>query len=313
MRQRRSASVADQPWPQQIVDYRGARLRAQDYFQRPDIGIQVYRLREMPAVLAHAHEFQEIVYIVRGSAEHEVTGPDGAIERYPLLPGDCFVIGRDERHAVLRPRRIELCNVLFTPEPLVGDASGIAAVPGVDALIGIDPDRPRGVKMHLTAGERESVMAGIEAMLDETERGAPGQAAAMRGLLIVLLVHLARAWTRTRGEELPSRPGRGRDALDQARAWIEEHYARPLTLADIAARAQLSPGHFSERFKQRFGIGPWEFLAELRIARARHLLRTTDATVTQIALAVGFSDSSYFARVFRDAVGATPRGFRARR
>lgn len=208
---------------------------------------------------------------------------------------------------------IELCNVLFTPEPLVGDASGIAAVPGVDALLGIDPERPRGVKMHLAAGEREAVMGCIEAMVDETTQRAPGQAAALRGHLIVLLVHLARAWMRTRGEARPTGGARRQDAVDQARAWIEEHYSRPLTLADIAARAQLSPGHFSERFKHRFGVGPWEFLADLRIERARHLLRTTDASVTQVALAVGFTDSSYFSRVFRDTVGETPRIFRARR
>jgi AraC family transcriptional regulator, transcriptional activator of pobA len=230
------------------------------------------------------------------------------------VPGDCFALAPGDWHAYSKPRRLSVYNILFTDQALIGQAGLAGELPAARRLIdGLDAGGEI-VALHLGIDERERVMAGIEAILAEAERRRPGYASAMRAQLLLLLVELGRAWSRARGEE----PGgkahpRQREAVEAARAYIEERLADPLTLDAIAAEVGLSSGHLSTLFKRRFAVSPFDYLAKLRLERAKQLLRSTTLGVGAIARAVGFADPSYFARCFHAAVGETPRRFRAAR
>jgi transcriptional regulator GlxA family with amidase domain len=63
-------------------------------------------------------------------------------------------------------------------------------------------------------------------------------------------------------------------------------------------------------FRQELGMTPIAYLNRFRIIQAKHLLVTTDKSVTAVALDVGFADAGYFGRVFRREVGMTPEAFR---
>jgi AraC-like DNA-binding protein len=63
-------------------------------------------------------------------------------------------------------------------------------------------------------------------------------------------------------------------------------------------------------FRKATGQTPIEYLVRLRIQKAMELLRTTDRTITEIAMDVGFNDSNYFARQFRRLTDRSPRAFR---
>jgi transcriptional regulator GlxA family with amidase domain len=63
-------------------------------------------------------------------------------------------------------------------------------------------------------------------------------------------------------------------------------------------------------FRRRFGQSVKDFLEEVRVARARELLVTTDLPIQKVAAEVGFRDPNYFGRVFRQHVGKCPRDFR---
>ena len=98
---------------------------------------------------------------------------------------------------------------------------------------------------------------------------------------------------------------RARDAIDGS-------YAEPLDVPTLARIAHVSEAHFIRTFRATFGETPNRYLQRRRVERAMWLLRTTDRTVTDICMDVGFASLGTFSRVFRDIVGEPPSAYRRR-
>ncbi len=90
--------------------------------------------------------------------------------------------------------------------------------------------------------------------------------------------------------------------------FIEEHLAENVRLAELAALADLSPYHFARAFKTSFGQPPHRYHLGRRIEHAKALL--PGHSVTEVALAVGFAETSSFSAAFRRVTGVSPREFR---
>jgi len=101
-------------------------------------------------------------------------------------------------------------------------------------------------------------------------------------------------------------------SVARAQRWIEAHLAEPIAIEEVAAAVDLSTSQFRHVFRQATGAAPQEYLLRRRIERARHLLATTDAAITEIALDCGFTTSQYFATAFKKQTGMTPRAWRDR-
>ncbi len=102
------------------------------------------------------------------------------------------------------------------------------------------------------------------------------------------------------------------DVLQRARRYVEHHYMDPnISLAEVAAQAGHSPSHFSAVFSQETGVTFKEYLTEVRIKKAKELLRGTSAKSYEIAYRVGYSDPHYFSYVFRKNTGLTTSEYRA--
>ena len=78
---------------------------------------------------------------------------------------------------------------------------------------------------------------------------------------------------------------------------------------EYAQQHLMSPYWFSQNFKKITGCSPAQYLISLRMAHAMNLLDNTDDTVVQIALAMGYDNTQYFHRLFRDHTGMTPSIF----
>jgi transcriptional regulator GlxA family with amidase domain len=96
----------------------------------------------------------------------------------------------------------------------------------------------------------------------------------------------------------------------QAQEWLRAHYNDAVHIADLAHHLGISLRTLNRRFKLATGINPNAYLQQRRIDSARELLRTTDLGVHEIAIAVGYSDSGYFCRLFRNVMKQTPRDYR---
>ena len=92
--------------------------------------------------------------------------------------------------------------------------------------------------------------------------------------------------------------------------WLQTHYQKPIKMADLAQEMDLSIRTFNRRFKQATGLSPSDYLQNLRMQIAKDLLKDSNLTITEIAVQVGYPDSSYFAKLFRQHIGTTPLAYR---
>ena len=105
-----------------------------------------------------------------------------------------------------------------------------------------------------------------------------------------------------RGQAGELRPG----AVDVVTEYTRAHLASQITLDRLAAAVHLSPFHFARSFRATTGLTPHAFVTEQRLMIARDRLLREDASVTGVALEVGFSNISHFRRVFRRRYGLAP-------
>jgi len=106
--------------------------------------------------------------------------------------------------------------------------------------------------------------------------------------------------------------GQYKDLIRQVKAYMEGHYAdSELSLNMAAAQVNLSASHFSVVFSQETGQTFKEYLTEIRINKAKELLRMTALRSADIAYQVGYNDPHYFSSVFKKHTGCSPIEFRS--
>lgn len=96
-------------------------------------------------------------------------------------------------------------------------------------------------------------------------------------------------------------------AVSSACAIIGARYAETLTLDLLAKELYLSPVYLSRIFKKETGKNFKEYLTEVRISKARELLKDESLTVNEVAQMVGYNDPGYFSKAYKQKYGYTPR------
>lgn len=92
--------------------------------------------------------------------------------------------------------------------------------------------------------------------------------------------------------------------------FVDANLANNPSTEEISAECGLSASYFAEAFKKATGLPPHQWMLRRRIDHAKHMLRTSDATLTQVALACGFFDQSHFSRVFNRLENCAPAEWR---
>jgi len=96
------------------------------------------------------------------------------------------------------------------------------------------------------------------------------------------------------------------EALDQ----FEQNMAEPTSPASLARASGMSPVRFARLIKRLYRLSPIQLITKTRVSAASSLLRETERSVAEIALACGYYDHSAFTRAFRAVTGQTPSEFR---
>ncbi len=100
--------------------------------------------------------------------------------------------------------------------------------------------------------------------------------------------------------------------IQKAKLYIDAHFSDPdLKMNQVAAKFNISSGHFSTVFSQEIGETFRDYISNLRINRAKELLRSTDLKTSEISTQVGYNDSHYFSTIFKKNTGLPPQQFRA--
>ncbi len=145
----------------------------------------------------------------------------------------------------------------------------------------------------------------VRRLLGELQERDEGYRAMAFALFTELLVELSRWYT-------DSDVRQTRDVADVGRviSYLENHYDRPIELADLEKLVGRSTRTLLRRFNQATGLTPIQYLLRVRVARSCGLLAGNTLSITEIAGRVGFDDSNYFARQFRQVMGMSPSEYR---
>ena len=99
--------------------------------------------------------------------------------------------------------------------------------------------------------------------------------------------------------------------LQEAVAYIEEHYMDEISVEDIANNCGLNRSYFGKIFREEFGITPQHFLINYRMVKACELLLHTEKTISEISEMVGYPNQLHFSRAFKNEYGLSPRSWRS--
>jgi YesN/AraC family two-component response regulator len=98
--------------------------------------------------------------------------------------------------------------------------------------------------------------------------------------------------------------------IEESLKYIREHFKERLTLESVASKVFVNPKYFSHVFKREMGVSFTEYVIGLKIEHACKLLETTNYQAYRISIECGFSDPSYFNRVFCSQMNMTPQSYR---
>ncbi len=252
----------------------------------------------------HSHEFMELVVVRHGRAVHLLEG-----RRFPVMAGDVFVVMPDHYHAYEDMEGLDIFNIGFDPRLFPDDSADLSRLPGFHALFRLEPllrgKQELQSRLRLTKEQMYYVNDLLAALEEEYEQQRTGFQTVIRAHFTLLAAYLARQY---------ANQGQGVDPailrLSRVLSFIESHYHEPLTLDILAREACMSKASLARAFRRCYGVSPVAYVNQQRLQKSLSLLEDPHVSVTQAAYAVGFTDSNYFARRFRQHFGRSPREFR---
>ena len=247
-------------------------------------------------VAMHGHSFTELVIVTDGTGMHAVEGL-----RYPLAPGDIFVITGRRRHSYYDTHQLRLINVMVRKDFMEAHRAELENISGGRLLFGKTFNRLRS----LPPEELDDCLRLIERLEHEQATAHEGSVTMQNALLLELLVAVSR-----RAGDPAKVADLSRARIGRALSFMERHYAEEIGLAEMAAAARMSPRSFQRHFKTAMAMSPLQYLQRHRIANCCRLLGETDASIQSIAIDCGIPEPAYFSRLFRRMTGATPGTFR---
>lgn len=250
----------------------------------------------------HHHAYYEALYFLSGSVRYVIEG-----EQYQLDAGALLIVPPYHLHQVCPPadapyERIVLGFDALLPEKLSDGLCDLSAC--------LDTQRPGHTNVFwLESGPREELHTLMHALLRESQREELGKPLAERALLTQLFLLLNRA--SQNGAFAAALEPPGAKLVRAVAAYLDRHYADPITLETLEKRFFVSRYYLSREFTRLVGCPPHRYLLQKRLANAQRLLRG-GTPPQQAAAQCGFDDYTNFYRRFRAAYGVGPQDYRAR-
>ncbi len=253
----------------------------------------------------HWHDHLEIAHVLEGEGHFGFGG-----RQLPSGPSDTFFIDDSQPHvAHARPgHQQRLLLVLFRPELIAGPGCRAFDLGYLAAFRPADPEAsPRVAGGSRLAGELAPVLQELAAICgrDQQDERQLADATLRRALA---LVNRDRAPSQHDGASTAAMSRRG--LIRPVLAYIDRHRHEPISLAQVAAVAHVSPSRIRHVFKEVTGVGFKDYVTHVRLAEAKRLLLSTDLSVAEVASSVSYTNLSQFYKVFERSCSMSPAEYR---
>lgn len=261
----------------------------------------VYREKSQPPLETHTHENDELVFVFGGTGIHEVDD-----ERYPLIRGDVFVIRGNHAHGFDETNNLHLEMVLYVRALFNSLKKEFMELPGFLTLFLLEPRYRKHhkfkAKLHLSPKELNEISRLLKVMWEEQETKRTGYKSIIKHLLGVVITLVCRYYSDT-----DSPKSKSLLKLGSAINFIEKNYTESVSVIELSKQAGMPESTFRHSFKKTIGISPIDYLIRFRIEKATEMMaKNSKIKVIDVAMKVGFDNSSYFARKFKEVTGVTP-------
>ncbi|MEH7495670.1 AraC family transcriptional regulator, partial [Neobacillus niacini] len=255
--------------------------------------------------LKHKHDYIEIVYVLEGSFIQEIKG-----RQIVLNKGDLCILDRNVVHSSLPLSETDVVvNIILTPEffdgifmHLLSDDNYIS-----NFIINSLYSKSKEQNFLIHHVKDDSIIKIIlENLLLEyfsTEVKSP---AAINGYLLILFTELSREIIHSSGALIKDEQHKVKERI---LTYIRNRY-KDTNLKEMADCFHFHPSYLSSLVKREFGKNLKDLLTEVRMSEASKLLKNTDMTIENIVYEVGYSNFSYFYKVFKKTYGMTPNQYK---
>lgn len=256
----------------------------------------------------HSHDYIEIIYMCSGKTTHIVNGS----EKVVLNKGDLLFLNRNATHEIYPAGEDDIAvNFIVLPEffdkafEMIEDENVIR-----DFIIGSLQQKGNGTDyIYFKVADILPVQNLIENMiwsLVHKQGNIRNINQTTMGLLILQLTNYTDRIEGTNPKQYE------KNVMFTILHYIEENYKEG-TLTELAELMNQSVTGLSRFIKRQSGMNFQQLLQQKRLNQAVFLLTTTNLTVEEIILAVGYDNTSYFHRIFRERYGITPKKYRNER
>jgi AraC-like DNA-binding protein len=223
--------------------------------------------------------------LIQSNTLHSLRGLTETITPYVHL--DIFYNPRREEGFPTRGGQVSLRSHSHLIQPRLSDLDWI------DVPVRLQPRHPAQFRATLLK------------MVEEWQNGDLLSRLEANHLAMTLLLSILKQYGRA-----PTDTSRQSHSLNWVSSYLSFHIGEPLSVADMARRANLSPSRFGVVFRRHFGLSPHQYFLRLRIEHAQELLRTTDLPQRDIAEYCGFADVHHFSKAFKRITRLPPGAFR---
>lgn len=259
---------------------------------------------------SHIHDYFQIWYVLCGSFHHVVN-----YQSFQQNAGDLLIVPPYIPHKIdtsqassnlqfifcdlaenflnLFPEGMEKSNLFYLTylRPLAYNATTVSPF------------------LSFSGNGAERVEALYSKLLSEYKKNTPLSPAYIRADLIQLLSLVAEHYHAATSHKGDALYAQYRAALQETLDYIEAHYTESISLNDICNIALMSPSSFSYVFKQLTGKTLIAYIHSLRIRLAMKLLETTSLSISDISWKCGYTDTTYFGKVFKRHTGMLPKKY----
>ena len=265
---------------------------------------------------AHSHEFIELVFVVKGNAQHVFEG-----ESYHIKTNDVFIINPGEVHTFeIEPgETLEIINCLFMSTVIQDSLLKELGVSESMDFFYIHPFLNKKERFHhllnLDGIYSSRFLSLLEGMMYECDKEKPCHSTLIRLQLVELLILLSRIYNEIKSSisETYNKENESQLLVQRICGYLTRNYDQKVSIPTLCKLFNISPRHLSRLFKQETGKTVIEMVHYIRIEKAKTLLLESNDKVINVALRVGYDDSAFFSRLFLRFAGVSPGKYKEKK